>query len=93
MSALKDSIAEAVDRLADELETLSRQIHDHPELAYQEVKACGWLSDFLAKQGFKVEKGVGGVETAFRGTRCRGARRTRTGSRSPARARAPRSPP
>ncbi|HKW95852.1 MAG TPA: M20 family metallopeptidase [Methylomirabilota bacterium] len=68
MSTLKDSIAHAVDRLADELDTLSRQIHDHPELAYQEVKACGWLSDFLAKHGFKVEKGVGGVDTAFRAT-------------------------
>lgn len=68
MTALKDSIAQAVDRLADELETLSRQIHDHPELAYQEVQACGWLGDFLARQGFKVEKGVGGVDTAFRGT-------------------------
>ncbi len=68
MSTLKDSIAHAVDRLADELDTLSRQIHDHPELAYQEVKACGWLSDFLTKHGFKVEKGVGGVDTAFRGT-------------------------
>src|SRR5215470_10114130 len=68
MSTLKDSIAQAVDRLADELDTLSRQIHDHPELAYQEVKACGWLSDFLTKHGFKVEKGVGGVDTAFRAT-------------------------
>jgi amidohydrolase len=68
MTALKDSIAQAVDRLADELEALSRQIHDHPELAYQEVKACAWLSDFLARQGFKVEQGVGGVDTAFRAT-------------------------
>ena len=68
MTALKDSITQAVDRLADELEALSRQIHDHPELAYQEVQACGWLSDFLARQGFKVERGVGGVDTAFRGT-------------------------
>src|SRR2546427_10926722 len=68
MSAVKDLIGEAVDRLADELEALSRQIHDHPELAYQEVKAAGWLGDFLAKQGFKVERGVAGVETAFRGT-------------------------
>ena len=68
MTTLKDSITQAVDRLADELEALSRQIHDHPELAYEEVQACGWLSDFLARQGFKVEKGVGGVETAFRGT-------------------------
>ncbi len=68
MTTIKDSIALAVDRLGDELEALSRQIHDHPELAYQEVKACGWLSDFLAKQGYKVEKGVGGVDTAFRAT-------------------------
>ena len=68
MSAIKDSISQAVDRLGDELEALSRQIHDHPELAYEEVKACGWLSDFLAKQGYKVEKGVGGVDTAFRAT-------------------------
>jgi amidohydrolase len=68
MTTVKDSISQAVDRLGDELESLSRQIHDHPELAYEEVKACGWLSDFLAKQGYKVEKGVGGVETAFRAT-------------------------
>ncbi len=68
MTTLRDSITQAVDRLADELEALSLQIHDHPELAYEEVQACAWLSDFLARQGFKVEKGVGGVETAFRGT-------------------------
>jgi amidohydrolase len=68
MSNAKEPISQAVDRLADELESLSRQIHAHPELGYQEVQACGWLSDFLARQGFKVEKGVGGVDTAFRGT-------------------------
>src|SRR6188474_641114 len=68
MSNAKEPISQAVDRLADELESLSRQIHAHPELGYQEVQACGWLSDFLARQGFKVEKGVGGVDTALRGT-------------------------
>lgn len=68
MSTVKDGIAQAVDRLADELETLSNKIHDNPELAYEEVKACAWLSDFLGRQGFKVEQGVGGVETAFRAT-------------------------
>jgi amidohydrolase len=68
MSTVKDRIGQAVDRLADDLEHLSRTIHDHPELAYQEVKAAGWLSDFLARQGFAVERGVAGVETAFRAT-------------------------
>jgi amidohydrolase len=68
MSAVKDLIEQAVDRLADELEHLSRRIHDTPELGYQEVKAAGWLSDFLSAQGFKVERGVAGVDTAFRAT-------------------------
>jgi amidohydrolase len=68
MSAVKDDIAKAVDRLADDLERLSRKIHDNPELGYQEVKASGWLAEFLAAQGFKVERGVAGVETAFRAT-------------------------
>ncbi len=68
MSIVKDAIGQAVDRLADELEALSRRIHGHPELAYQEVKACGWLGEFLAAQGFKVETGVAGVATAFRAT-------------------------
>jgi amidohydrolase len=68
MSSVKDAITQAVDGLADELEALSLKIHAHPELGYQEVKACGWLSDFLVAQGFKVERGVGGVDTAFRAT-------------------------
>jgi amidohydrolase len=67
-SSLKSAISQAVDHLGDELEALSHRIHSQPELGYQEVKACGWLSDFLAKQGFKVEKGVAGVDTAFRAT-------------------------
>jgi len=68
MSAVKDQIAAAVERLGDELESLSRRIHDHPELGYQEVKAAGWLTEFLDGQGFKVERGVAGVDTAFRAT-------------------------
>jgi amidohydrolase len=66
MSTVKEAIGQAVDDLADELEALSREIHAHPELGYQEVQACGWLTEFLAAKGFKVDKGVGGVETAFR---------------------------
>jgi amidohydrolase len=68
MSTVKDSIVHAVDRLGNDLEQLSRRIHGHPELAYQEVKAAGWLCDFLGLQGFKVERGVAGVDTAFRAT-------------------------
>jgi amidohydrolase len=68
MSTVKDEITRALDHLGDDLERLSHQIHAHPELGYQEVKAAGWITEFLAAQGFKVERGVGGVETAFRAT-------------------------
>jgi len=68
MSAAKDTVTQAVDGIADELEALSRRIHDHPELGYQEKQAAGWLTEFLAAKGFKVESGVAGVETAFRAT-------------------------
>src|SRR5207302_11322799 len=68
MNGLKDAIAKALDRLGDELEQLSHKIHDNPELGYQEVKAAGWLTEFLAQQGFKGERGVAGVERAFGGT-------------------------
>ena len=54
MSALKDAIGRAVDGLADELESLSHRIHANPELGYQEVKAAGWLAEFLAAMGQKA---------------------------------------
>jgi amidohydrolase len=68
MSTAKEAIGRAVDRLADELEALSHRIHGHPELGYEEVKACAWLTEFLDQKGFKVEKGIAGVATAFRAT-------------------------
>ncbi|MBI2525498.1 MAG: M20 family metallopeptidase [Candidatus Rokubacteria bacterium] len=68
MSAIKDAIAQAVDRLGNELEALSHRIHDAPELGFQETQACAWLGEFLAAKGFGVETGVGGIATAFRAT-------------------------
>jgi amidohydrolase len=68
VSSVKTDIQHALDGLAGELEGLSRKIHDHPELGYQEVQASGWLCGFLEAKGFEVERGVGGVPTAFRAT-------------------------
>jgi amidohydrolase len=70
-SALDDAktkIALAVDRLTDDLERLSHQIHDSPELAFKEEKAAAWLTEFLETRQVKVERGVGGLTTAFRAT-------------------------
>ncbi len=65
---LKSGIAAAADGLADELEALSHRIHDHPELGFSEEKAHAWLTDFLERHGARVERGVGGLATAFRAT-------------------------
>jgi len=64
----KTKVTDAVDRLADDLERISHQIHSTPELCFQEEKAAGWLAAFLEKQGARVERGVGGLPTAFRAT-------------------------
>jgi amidohydrolase len=68
MTTTKERISEAVDRLADDHEAQSRRIHHQPQLANHEVQAARWLSDDLAGQGFEVERGVAGVDTAFRAT-------------------------
>ena len=47
---------------------LSKDIHSHPELNYQEHYSSGALADFLESRDFQVERGVGGLETAFRAT-------------------------
>ena len=62
---LKQKVAGAVDRIADDLEALSHKIHDTPELCFQEEKAHGWLTEFLEKHGARVERGVGGLPTSF----------------------------
>jgi len=64
----KLAVAQRVDALADELEALSHRIHDTPELAFKEEKAAAWLAEFLEKHGARVERGVGGLPTAFRAT-------------------------
>jgi amidohydrolase len=49
-----------------DLVALSRDIHSHPELAYQERHAVGAIAAFLERAGHRVERGIGGLETAFR---------------------------
>ncbi|MFQ5828618.1 MAG: M20 family metallopeptidase [Candidatus Methylomirabilia bacterium] len=65
---LKAKICQAVDALGGELEALSHQIHANPELGFKEEKAHAWLTDFLERKGFRVERGAGSLPTAFRAT-------------------------
>ena len=66
LAGVKAEIRKSVEAHHRELWELSLNIHRNPEMAFQEVKASGWLSDYLESQGFKVERGFGGLATAFR---------------------------
>ena len=63
---LKDSIIREVEANRKRLTELSLKIHDNPELAFQEMKAAGWLSGYLEESGFSIERGICGIATAFR---------------------------
>ena len=58
----------AIDGARDKLVDISMDIHSHPELNYEEHYSSKALADALEGFGFDVERGVGGVETAFSAT-------------------------
>jgi len=63
---LKAQVVARVEALREELIDLSLRIHDHPEIAFEEEKACQWLCGYLEEHGFDVEPGFCQMPTAFR---------------------------
>lgn len=66
--AEKQAIVRNVDAIRPQLKELALKIHDNPELALKEFKASGWLTDYLEKNGFVLERGICDMPTAFRAT-------------------------
>ena len=62
----RNILLQTIDELRGEAISMSDAIFDHPEVGGTEHFACGLLADFLEKHGFAVERGIGGLETAFR---------------------------
>jgi len=62
---VKQRIAEEVKRLHPRLISMSHTLHDNPEILFEEHIAAELLTNELDEQGFEVERGVAGLETAF----------------------------
>jgi aminobenzoyl-glutamate utilization protein B len=64
----KEEAVASVDRQRDELINISNQIWAFAETALRETRSAKVLADYAEKQGFKVERGVAGMPTAFTAT-------------------------
>jgi amidohydrolase len=73
--ALKSRAASELDGMRDELVALSLRIHETPEIAFEEYKCSAMLADYLAENGFEVERGACDLPTAFIATFGSGAPR------------------
>lgn len=64
VTELRDETTRVVQRNAVGLIDLSHRIHAHPEVAWEEVRASGWVADAMAAGGFDVTPQAYGVATA-----------------------------
>jgi amidohydrolase len=64
-ATLARHIDEAVDKVEDKLFELARDLYEHPEVGFQEVRSVGKIVELLAAHGVDVEVGAFGLETAF----------------------------
>ncbi|MYJ76262.1 MAG: M20 family metallopeptidase, partial [Gammaproteobacteria bacterium] len=64
----KETLCAAVDEIAPELLAVSREIHAHPELAFEEKRASALLVRTARGHGLEVGTGSYGLPTAFEAT-------------------------
>jgi amidohydrolase len=66
LQSLKSNLIKFIDTSQDQFWEVSTFLFDNPEVAFHEEHACKYLTNNLREQGFDVELGVGGLNTAFR---------------------------
>ena len=64
----KKAIINFVDTIKQTLADIAIEMHENPELPFQEYCSMEILTSFLAQNGLFVEKGLSGLPTSFRAT-------------------------
>ena len=65
---LQKTVSKLIEQKREKFIALSDKIWDVPELCFEEHQSSAYLRDALEEEGFKVEHGVAGMETAFIGS-------------------------
>jgi aminobenzoyl-glutamate utilization protein B len=61
----KQDVVKAIDSKYAQYSVVAKKIWDYAEVGFQETKSSALLQETLTKEGFKIEKGVAGMPTAF----------------------------
>jgi len=56
-----------IDEKRELLDQTADYLWDHPETAFTEYQSAAWLCKILREEGFEVEEGLAGIQTAFSG--------------------------
>lgn len=64
----KQELYDSVDKNAEKITALSDAIWDFSELSMQEYKSAAYYCDLLEQEGFRVERKLCGIPTAFSGS-------------------------
>ena len=65
MTQEKQNAVNAIEEKAGLIGDVADHIWEYAELSLQEVKSAALYCEVLEKEGFQVEKGISGIETAF----------------------------
>src|SRR5580704_14741989 len=64
-AAMKADLAGQIDGMKKQAQVMVDSVFSFAELGFQEFETSKYLSDVLEKEGFKVQRGIAGIPTAF----------------------------
>jgi aminobenzoyl-glutamate utilization protein B len=64
-AGIKADLAGQIDGMKKQAQVMSDTVFSFGELGFQEFETSKYLSGILEKEGFKIERGVAGIPTAF----------------------------
>src|SRR5215208_851638 len=65
VAAMKADVVGQIDQMKDQTQVMVDSIFSFAELGFQEFETSKYLTGILEKEGFKIERGIAGIPTAW----------------------------